>query len=100
ESFRPGKGTPTTTIEMRRISDGIKVVNTFKTSEKLEKAFVEEVEHTYLYPEGDNFVFMNSANYEQVTVSGAMVGDGAPYLQENMPVSLQMFNGDPVSITL
>lgn len=100
ESFRPGKGTPTTTIEMRRISDGIKVVNTFKTSEKLEKAYVEEVEHTYLYPEGDNYVFMNSANYEQVTVSGAMVGDGAPYLQENQPVTLQMFNGEAVSISL
>ncbi|MGE6698420.1 elongation factor P [Hyphomonas sp. NPDC076900] len=100
ESFRPGKGTPTTTIEMRRISDGIKVVNTFKTSDKLEKAFVEEVEHTYLYPEGDNYVFMNSSNYEQVIVPGAMVGDSAAYLQENMAVSLQMFNGEAVSITL
>ncbi|MFN4184732.1 MAG: elongation factor P [Hyphomonas sp.] len=100
ESFRPGKGTPTTTIEMRRISDGIKVTNTFKTSEKLEKAFVEEVEHTYLYPEGDNYVFMNSANYEQVIVSGPMVGDSVSYLQENMTVSLQMFNGEAVSITL
>ena len=49
ESFRPGKGTPTTTIEMRRISDGIKSVITTKTQEKLEKAFVEEVDHTYLY---------------------------------------------------
>lgn len=100
ESFRPGKGTPTTTIEMRRISDGIKVVNTFKTSDKLEKAFVEEVEFSYLYQEGENYIFMNTASYEQVTVPGAMVGDSAVYLQENMNVSLQMFNGEPVSITL
>ncbi len=100
ESFRPGKGTPTTTIEMRRISDGIKVVNTFKTTDKLEKAFVEEVEFTYLYQDGEHYVFMDSASYEQVTVPGAMVGDAAAYLQENMTATLQMFNGAPVSVTL
>lgn len=100
ESFRPGKGTPTTTIDMRRISDGIKISNTYKTSEKVERAYVEEVDHTYLYMEGENYVFMNSSNYEQIHVSGAMIGDGAQYLQENMTVILQMFNGAAVSITL
>jgi elongation factor P len=100
ESFRPGKGTPTTTIDMRRISDGIKISNTYKTTDKVEKAYVEEVDHTYLYQEGENYVFMNAANFEQITVAGAMVGDGAAYLQENMTISLQMFNGAPVSVTL
>lgn len=100
ESYRPGKGTPTTTIEMRRISDGIKTVITTKTQEKLEKAFVEEVDFTYLYADGDNYVFMHPETFEQVYVSGPMVGDSAAFLQENMVVILQMFNGDPVSITL
>lgn len=100
ESFRPGKGTPTTTIDMRRISDGIKISNTYKTSDKVERAFVEEVDHTYLYMEGENYVFMNSTNYEQVIVPPAMVGDSAQYLQENMTVILQMFNDAAVSITL
>ena len=100
DSFRPGKGTPTTTVEMRRISDGIKISNTYKTTDKVEKAYVEEVDHSFLYMEGANYVFMNSGNFEQVTVSAAMVGDGAQYLQENMTVSLQMFNGEPVSVTL
>jgi elongation factor P len=100
ESFRPGKGTPTTTIDMRRISDGIKISNTYKTSDKVERAYVEEVDHSYLYKEGDNFVFMNSANFEQVIVAPGMIGDGAQYLQENMTVILQMFNGAAVSITL
>ncbi|MGA1341823.1 MAG: elongation factor P [Hyphomonas sp.] len=100
ESFRPGKGTPTTTIDMRRISDGIKISNTYKTSDKVEKAYVEEVDHSFLYMEGENYVFMNSANYEQVTVPAAMVGEGAQYLQENMTVILQMFNGEAVSVTL
>ena len=100
ESFRPGKGTPTTTIEMRRISDGIKIVNTYKTTDKLEKAFVEEVEYTYLYQDGDNYVFMHPETFEQVYVPGGMLGDNAAFLQENMAVTLQIFNGEPVSATL
>ncbi len=100
ESYRPGKGTPTTTIDMRRISDGIKTQITVKTQEKLEKAFVEEVDHTYLYEDGDNFVFMHPENFEQIMVPAAMVGDAAPWLQENMTVILQMFEENPVSISL
>ena len=56
ESYRPGKGTPTTTIDMRRISDGIKIQITCKTQDKLEKAFVEDTDYTYLYEDGDNFI--------------------------------------------
>ncbi|MBB36380.1 MAG: elongation factor P [Hirschia sp.] len=100
ESYRPGKGTPTTTIDMRRISDGIKIQITTKTGDKLEKAFVEDVDYTYLYEDGENFVFMHPENFEQVMVPAAMVSDSAPWLQENMTVVLQMFNDAPVSITL
>jgi len=63
ETYRPGKGTPTATIEMRRISDGVKVVETYKTTDQLERAFVEEVMHTYLFKDDPNYVFMNTENY-------------------------------------
>ena len=42
ESFHPGKGTPTTQIDMRRLSDGVKVTDRFKTTEQVERAFVED----------------------------------------------------------
>ncbi len=100
ETYRPGKGTPTTTLEMRRISDGVKVVETHKTSEQLERAFVEEVKHTYLYKDDPNYVFMNPESYEQVTVPAGMLGDDANYLDENMECHLLMFDGTPVAISL
>ena len=101
ESFRPGKGTPTTTIVMRRIVDGVKTTQTYKTTDALEKAFVEEIRHTYLYEdEGVGFVFMNPDNYEQVTVGSDTVGDGAAYLQPEMVVDLTMFEGQALSIEL
>lgn len=100
DSFRPGKGTPTTTVEMRRISDGVKTVITVKTGEGLERAFVEEVSHNYLYNDGDNYIFINNENYDQVPVTAAMLGDDAVWLQENAECQLLMFDGKPVSITL
>jgi elongation factor P len=100
ENFRPGKGTPTTTIEMRRISDGVKVVETYKTTDGLERAFVEEVKHTYLYKDDANYIFMNPTSFEQIPVHEDMVGDGAVFLAENMECFLMMFQGAPVSIEL
>jgi elongation factor P len=101
ESFRPGKGTPTTTITMRRITDGVKTQATYKTTDGLEKAFVEEVKHTYLYEDGDiGYVFMNPETYDQVTVPKDMLGDQALYLAPEMEVFLTMFEGQPLSVDL
>ncbi len=100
ENFHPGKGTPTTQIDMRRISDGIKVSVRYKTTDQVERAFVETQAYNYLYEDSDGFVFMNPTNYEQVTVPRDVIGDQSVYLAENMEVMLQLFNGAPISIEL
>jgi elongation factor P len=100
ENFHPGKGTPTTQVDMRRISDGVKVSERYKTTEQVERAFVEDHDFQYLYSDGDGFTFMNAENYEQVTVPKDIVGDYAPYLQENMTVRLSLHEGIPIAIEL
>ena len=101
ETFRPGKGTPTTTIVMRRIVDGVKTTETYKTTDALEKAFVEEAKHQFLYDDGDaGLVFMNPYNYEQVHLARDMVGDSVNYLQPEMMVDLTMHDGQALSIEL
>ena len=49
QNIHPGKGTPVTQIDMRRISDGVKVSERYRTTEQVERAFVEDREHTFLY---------------------------------------------------
>ena len=100
ESFHPGKGTPTTQIDMRRISDGVKVSDRFKTTEQVERAFVEDKEFSYLYEDGDGYHFMNSDTYDQVQVSGDVIGEQTQWLQEGMKVMLSIFNGQAVAIQL
>jgi elongation factor P len=101
ETFRPGKGTPTTTLIMRRIVDGVKTTVTYKTTDGLEKAFVEQIKHSFLFDDGDaGLVFMNPTTYEQVNLTKDMVGDQAAYLQPEMIVDLTMFEGQALSIEL
>ncbi len=100
ETFRPGKGTPTTTIDMRRIADGVKTVITVKTTDSLEKAYVEEVSHNYLYKDGEEYIFINNENYEQISLTETMIGDGIVFLQENAECKILMFDGTPITITL
>ncbi len=77
ESFHPGKGTPTTQIDMRRISDGVKTQMRYKTTDPVERAHVEEVEYSYLYHDGEGFHFMNDETYDQVQLQADVVGDAA-----------------------
>ena len=100
ESFHPGKGTPTTQVDMRRISDGVKISQRYKTTEQVERAFVEEQDFQYLFEDGDGFTFMNAETFEQVHVPKDIVGDYAPYLQENMTVKLSLHDGVPIAIEL
>ena len=100
ENFHPGKGTPTTQVDMRRISDGVKTSQRYKTTDQVERAHVEDHEFSYLYQDGDGFHFMNQETYDQVHVAADVVGDSAVYLQEGMVVNMSVHEGVPVAIEL
>lgn len=100
ENIHPGKGTPVTQIDMRRISDGVKVSERYRTTEQVERAYVEDREHQFLYQDGDGFHFMNSETYDQVTVPAEIVGDQTAYLQPEMKVKLSLHDGIAVAIEL
>ncbi|MCP5433346.1 MAG: elongation factor P [Alphaproteobacteria bacterium] len=100
ENIHPGKGTPVTQLEMRRISDGVKINERYRTTDQVERAFVEERKATYLYQDGENYVFMDPESFEQVSVTPDVLGDGASYLTENMEVFLSVHNGIAIAIDL
>jgi len=100
ENIHPGKGTPVTQLDMRRISDGVKVSERYRTTEQVERAYVEDREHTFLYQDGEGFHFMNPETYDQLVAQQDIIGDSAPYLQEGMAVMLSVHEGNPIAIEL
>ncbi len=100
ESFHPGKGTPTTQIDMRRISDGVKVSERWKTTEQVERAMLDERPHSFLYQDEEGYHFMNKDNYDQIVVGADVVGDFSAYLEPEMEVSVAIYNDVAVSIEI
>ena len=100
ENIHPGKGTPVTQMDLRRISDGVKISQRYRTTEQFERAHVEDREYQFIYSDGDGFHFMNMENYEQVTAAADVIGDQAAYLQAEMKVKLSVHEGTVVAIEL
>ncbi len=100
QNIHPGKGTPVTQLDMRRISDGVKVSERYRTTEQVERAFVEEREHTFLYADGEGYHFMNPETYDQLVVPEDVIGDAKVYLQDGMAVQLSTHEGVPIAIDL
>ncbi len=100
ENFHPGKGTPTTQVDMRRISDGVKTAQRYKTTDQVERAHVEDREFQYLYQDGEGFHFMNTETYDQVALPQDVVGDQAAYLQPEMKVMLSVHESTPIALEM
>jgi elongation factor P len=100
ENIHPGKGTPVTQLDMRRISDGVKSSQRYKTTDQVERAHVEDREYQYLYQDGEGYHFMNMESYDQLQVGEDVIGDQAAYLQPEMKVRLSVHEGNTVAIEL
>lgn len=100
ENVHPGKGNSITNVNMRRISDGVKVVGRWRTVEMVEKADVDDREYDYLYSDGEGHHFMEPVSYEQITVHDDVIGDQKAYLTDGMKVHLKTFEGNALSMEL
>lgn len=100
ENIHPGKGTPVTHLELRRIADGVKVTERYRTTDQVEKAYLEEKDYNYLYEDDMGFNFMQPESFDQILVSKDVLGEQAIWLQEGMTCSVSLFEGNAVAIEL
>jgi elongation factor P len=100
ENIHPGKGTPVTHLDMRRISDGVKITERYRTTDQVERAYLEDKTYNYLYEDDTGYTFMDPDNYDQITVPKELLGDQSAYLQENMAITLSLHEGVPVAVEL
>jgi elongation factor P len=85
---------------MRRISDGVKITERYRTTEQVDRAYLEESTYNYLFEDDTGFTFMEPETFEQIMVPKDMLGDQAVYLQENMAVKINTHEGVPISVEL
>lgn len=97
---QPGKGGAYMQVEMKGLLDGTKLHNRFRSSETVEKVFLDEVVYQYLYKEGDNYIFMNPETFEQTQLNDDFVGEAGVYLKDNMNISIAFYEDNPISLKL
>ena len=98
---QPGKGGAYLQVELKDLRSGSKLNERFRSSETVERASLDQRDYQYLFSDGDMYTFMDNETYEQIAMSGEMLGeDQVPYLQETMIVTIESYEDDPISVQL
>ena len=100
QHVKPGKGPAFVRTKMRNVLSGKVVDKTFNAGVKIETANVDRRDMQYLYNDGSGFVFMDSTNYEQITVDAKVMGETSNYLLENQLATVALHEGNPLYVEL
>ena len=100
QHVKPGKGGAFVRTKLKNVLTGKVVDRTFNAGAKVEIESVDRRDFTYLYNDGDSFVFMDVENYDQLSVGAATVGDAANFLLENQQVQIALNNENPLYVEL
>jgi len=85
---------------MRNLRSGSMIEHRFSSEDRVEKAVLEEQEMEYLYDDGEYYYFMNTATFEQIHLSKELLGEGVHYLVANLKVTVEFYEGKPLSVEL
>ena len=100
QHVKPGKGPAFVRTKLKQVMTGKVVDKTFNAGVKVEIAILEKREMNFLYKEGDDFVFMDNENFDQMTISAATVGEAANFMLENTEAIVAIHEGNPLYIEL
>ena len=100
QHVKPGKGGAFVRTKLRNVRTGNVFEKTFNAGIRVEQAVLEKKDMQFLYRDGDDYVFMDTASYDQMTVAPVALGDAADYLVESMVAIIALHNGEIVSVEI
>ena len=100
QHVKPGKGGAFVRTKLRNLKNGNVFDRTFNAGVRVEQAILERKDMQFLYKDGDDYVFMDTESYDQMSVAPVALGDAADYLIESMVAIIAMHNGEIVSVEI
>lgn len=94
-----GRGSASIPIKLRNIISGNTAEMTLRSDDKMEKAFIDEKEMEFLYEDGNEYCFMDTGNYEQISMQREDIEEIIGYLTPNLPCKVQLYENKPIGIT-
>lgn len=96
---KPGKGQAFNRVKVKNLKTGRTLERTFKTTESVEAADVEDIDVEFLYTDGEYWHFMEPQTYEQHAADSVAVGDASKWIKGQESCVMTLWNGSPLSIT-
>src|SRR6201993_2665955 len=87
-------------VKMRNFRTGTMIEHRFSSEDKVEKASLDEQEMEYLYDDGEYYYFMNTETFEQMHLMKDLLGDATQYLIPQLKVTVEFYEGKPMSVEL
>lgn len=87
-------------VELKDVKTGNKNNLRFSSDERIQRVSLEQKSYNFLFADGDLLTFMDNESYEQITMNAGILGDSRPFLQDGMTVTIESYEGNPISIAL
>ncbi len=100
QHVKPGKGSAFVRTKLKRMKNGAIIDKNFRAGEKIEIVWIEERKFQYLYNDEHLFFFMDTQNYEQISLPSSLLSDKVLYLKENEEISIIFAEGKPVGVEI
>ena len=97
---KPGKGGAYLQAEVRDIRNGNKDNLRFRTQDKIDRVRLDQTPYQFLFADGADYTFMNQENYEQISLSGDLIGDPKQFLSDGMVVEIESYEDEPIFVKL
>jgi len=94
----PGRWKAMVQTKLRSLKEGTLLNHRFRSEDRVDQAYLEDVEMQFLYMSGQDAVFMNLENYEQIRLEPEIIGDGTNYLVPNIVFKIELYEGKPVGV--
>ena len=100
QHVKPGKGGAFAQVEMKSLNKNTKLNERFRSSDNVERAIVEEIDHSFLYEDKGDYYFINNKTFEQISLKKNSIGEKSKFLTEGLEVVLGIYNEVPIKIDL
>jgi elongation factor P len=100
QHVKPGKGGAFVRTKLRNLRNHAVIEKTFNAGIRVEQAIVERADMQFLYRDGDDYVFMDTQSYDQISVAPKALGEAADYMIESMMAQISTYNGEIIGVEI
>lgn len=97
---KTGRGGAVIKLKLRNLNNGATTEELFRPGDKFKRVTLETKSMQYLYADDNQYHFMDTATFDQMTIDHDVIEDSLPYLKEEMIIDVQYHKDKPIGVEL